>query len=265
MHLELEHKVGLVTGGSKGIGFAIARVLSQEGVNVAICGRNKTALDEAATLISDETGKDARGFVCDVSKEDDVNHLADNVIQVFGKIDILVNNAGMPGGLAKGPLATVTDEKLLEDLSTKTLGALRCCKVVAPHMQRQGRGSIINIAGISARTGGTYSTGMRNIAISHMSQTLAHELGPSGINVNVVHPGLTRTPYIDQMMVRLANEKGISVDEVQDKFSKGNATRRVVNAIEIAHIVAFLASPKAIAITGCVIDASGGANRIVLP
>ena len=189
--------------------------------------------------------------------------MVDITIEGLGRLDILVNNAGRPGGFATGPLGTVTDEAMHEDLNTKFMGCLRCARAVAPHMARQGWGRIINVAGQSARSSGSYGTGIRNIAIVHLSKTLSDELGPSGITVNVVHPGSTRTPWLDQMLADRGRRHGITAEEMEARMAGGAAIRRIVESREVAYLVAFLASPKAACITGEAIAASGGASHAV--
>jgi len=196
MDLELKDKVALVTGGSKGIGRLVAEELALEGVDVAICARTRETLEATATELANSTGRRIVPIVADTTDTPSVDAMVATVIETFGRLDILVNNAGQPGGLALGPLSTVTDEDMHADLNTKFLGYLRCARAAAPHMAKGGYGRIINVGGQSARMPGTYSTGARNIAIVHMSKTLADELGPSGINVNAVHPGATVTEYI---------------------------------------------------------------------
>ncbi len=263
MDLELKGKVALVTGGSKGIGKAIALELAREGADVAICARTREALEAAAKEIEQETGRRAVPIVADMTKTPDVERMVAEVVKAFGRVDILVNNAGQPGGLARGPLPNVTDEAMLADMDTKYMGYLRCARAVAPVMQRQGWGRIINIGGMSARQSGTYSTGARNIAVVHLSKTLADELGPSGITVNVVHPGVTRTPYLEERWAAQARQHNITPADAERRMAQQNAIRRIVDSREIACVVAFLASPKSGAITGEVIGASGGSSRAV--
>jgi len=263
MDLELDGKTALVTGGSSGIGKAIALGLASEGVDVAICGRTRETLDAAAKEIASATRRRIVPIVCDVAKQADVERMTGEVLAAFKRIDILVNNAGKPGGLATGPLEKVTDEAVLGDLNVKYMGYLRCARAVAPSMKQHKWGRMIHIGGHSARSSGTYSTGVRNIAVVHLSKALADELGPYGITSTVVHPGLTRTPFLDAMIEQRAKATGVSVSDMMTSMAKDNATRRIVDASEIAHVVAFLASLKSIAITGDVIAATGGAGRAV--
>ena len=266
MDLELNGKTALVTGGSKGIGRAIARALALEGTDVAIAARNRGPLEAAAQELAQETGRNIVPIVGDISNTPDVDTMVKKAVSALGRLDILVNNAGVPGGLATGPLETVSDEAMMEDLNTKFLGYLRCARAAAPFMQRQGWGRIINIGGLSARQSGSYSTGTRNIAVVHLSKTLADELGPSGITVNVVHPGGTRsTEHIDRLVSQRAQREGTSPEEIERQMGANLAIGRLPEADEVATIVVFLASPRCGAVTGEVISAGGGAGRALFP
>ena len=247
MDLGLTGRVAIVTGASRGIGKAVAGELAREGANVAICGRNREALDEAAQALMKDTGRRIAPVVADTTKWDSVKRLVETTLAQLGRVDILVNNAATPGGLVSGPLAEADEAALLEDINTKVLGYLRCAKAVAPHMQQRGWGRIVNIGGLSGRRSGNIS-GLRNAAIVHMTKTLSDQLGPHGITVNLVHPGATRTER---------------TDAATEKRAATNAIRRIVDASEIAQVVTFLASTKAANVTGIAIDASGGSIPVM--
>jgi len=247
MDLGLAGRVAIVTGGSRGIGRAIAQMLASEGVDVAICARQRQALDEAAKALAQDTGRRIMPIVADTMSSESVAHLVDATLTAFGRLDVLVNNASTPGGMVRGPLAEADDKTLLEDIDTKVVGYLRCAKAVAPHMQQRRWGRIINIGGLSGRRSGNIS-GLRNAAIVHLTKTLADELGAHGITVNLVHPGATRTERTDAETERRAST---------------NAIRRIVDASEIAQVVTFLASTKAANVTGVAIDASGGSIPVM--
>ncbi|PYM95636.1 MAG: short-chain dehydrogenase [Candidatus Rokuibacteriota bacterium] len=247
MDLGLTGKVAIVTGGSRGIGRAIARELAREGSDVAICARQRQALDEAAKALSQETGRRIIPIVADTMSSESVAQLVKATVAALGRVDVLVNNASTPGGMVRGPLADADDKTLLEDIDTKVVGYLRCAKAVAPHMRQRKWGRIINIGGLSGRRSGNIS-GLRNAAVVHLTKTLADELGAHGITVNLVHPGATRTERTDAETERRA---------------ASNAIRRIVDASEIAQVVAFLASVKAANVTGVAIDASGGSIPVM--
>jgi NAD(P)-dependent dehydrogenase (short-subunit alcohol dehydrogenase family) len=247
MDLGLSGRVAIVTGGSRGIGKAIAGELAREGADVVVCGRGRETLEETAQALAKDTGRRVVPIVADTTRWDSVARLVESTLSQLGRIDVLVNNAATPGGLVSGPLAEADEAALLEDINTKVLGYLRCAKAVAPHMQGRGWGRIVNIGGLSGRRSGNIS-GLRNAAVVHMTKTLADQLGQHGITVNLVHPGTTRTER---------------TDAATEKRAASNAIRRIVDAAEIAQVVTFLASTKAANVTGIAIDASGGSIPVM--
>jgi NAD(P)-dependent dehydrogenase (short-subunit alcohol dehydrogenase family) len=247
MDLGLTGRVAVVTGGSRGIGKAIAGELAREGADVAVCGRTRETITQAAEALAKDTSRRVIPIVADTTRWDSVTRMVDSVLSQLGRIDVLVNNAATPGGLVSGPLADADEAALLEDINTKVLGYLRCAKAVAPHLQQRGWGRIVNIGGLSGRRSGNIS-GLRNAAIVHLTKTLADQLGPHGITVNLVHPGATRTER---------------TDAATEKRAASNAIRRIVDASEIAQVVTFLASTKAANVTGVAIDASGGSIPVM--
>jgi NAD(P)-dependent dehydrogenase (short-subunit alcohol dehydrogenase family) len=262
MDLELAGKVAIVTGGSRGVGKAIALELAREGVDVVICGRSRDTLEAAAAEVTRETGRRIVPVPTDTTNRESVEQMVKETVAALGKVDILVNNAATPGGLVQGSLAEANEESLLEDINTKVVGYFRCARAVAPHMQNQGWGRIINIGGLSGRRSGNIS-GLRNAAIVHLTKTLSDQLGPSGITVNLVHPGTTRTERSGPMYAERARQQGVTVEEIERRIAQENAIRRIVDANEIGYVVAFLASTKSTAITGEIIAAGGGTMRAV--
>ena len=249
MDFGLNGKAAIVTGGSVGIGKAIARELALEGVDVAIAARRQDLLEQAASELSRETGRKVVPIVADTTSRESVENLVKSAADIMGRgADILVNNAALPGGLVLGPLAESDEADLIADIDTKVVGYFRCAKAVAPHMQSQGWGRIINIGGLSARRAGTFS-GMRNAALVHFTKTLSDQLGPDGITANLVHPGSTRTERTGP--------------EQEERAAQTTSTRRMVDASEIGYVVTFLASARATAITGEVIAAGGGVPGVV--
>ena len=264
MDLELAGKTALVTGGSRGIGKAIARQLAREGMDVAIVARDAAVLATTAKELADGTGRRILPLAGDTGRDDSVRALVKQVADAFGRIDVLVNAAAQPGGQGPVPkLADITDELFWDDVNVKVMGYLRCAREVAPHMIRQGWGRIINISGLAARAAGSPIGSMRNVAVVALTKNLGDELGPHGINVSVVHPGLTRTEKTPGVIARQAEAQGISPGEVERRMAEANSVRRIIDADDIANVVAFLASPKSIAINGDTIAAGGGTPRAI--
>jgi NAD(P)-dependent dehydrogenase (short-subunit alcohol dehydrogenase family) len=258
MELELAGKTAIVTGGSRGIGKAIARELAGEGVDVAVVARTADALNQTAAELAEATGRQIVPVVADTGSDASVKAMVEQVARAFDHIDILVNCAAQPGGQAPPPkLAEVTDDAFYSDVNVKVMGYLRCAREVAPYMVRQRWGRIINISGLAARSTGSIIGSIRNVAVVAMSKNLADELGPHGINVTVVHPGLTRTEKTAGVVASLAQRQSISEAEAEKRMVN-NLVGRWVDAQDIAYVVTFLASPKAAAINGDVIAAGGG-------
>ncbi|MDE2970174.1 MAG: SDR family NAD(P)-dependent oxidoreductase [Chloroflexota bacterium] len=249
MDLELEGKRAIVTGGSRGIGKQIARVLGEEGVDIAIAARDAERLATAAEELATATGRRVLPYTVDTGDDASVRDMVDRAVADLGGVDILINGAAMPGGFARPPtLSEVTVEAFWDDMNVKVMGYLRCAQAVAPHMIAQKWGRIISLSGMAARQSGTVIGSMRNVAVVAMTKNLADELGQHGINVTVVHPGGTRTER--------------TTPEAEERLA-GNTLHRIIDAADVANVVAFLCSPKAVAVTGDVIAAGGGVGRAI--
>ena len=246
MDLLLKGKRAIVTGGSRGIGKAIARQLAEEGVNVAIAARGKEQLEATAKEIAAATGRRIVPIVADMGDDAAVETLVATAIRELGGIEILVNDAAAPGGtVPSAKIDQVTGENLLFDVNVKVAGYLRAARAVAPHLIGNGWGRIINIGGGAARRSGNYIASIRNAAVSSLTKNLADELGAKGINVNAIHPGTTRA--------------GQKIEQAAEaRLTASVSIGRLVEAAEIAFLVAFLASPKSVAINGETIAAGGG-------
>ena len=197
-------------------------------------------------------------IVVDTGDDASVRALVAGAVTALGGVDILVNAAAKPLGQSAPPkLDEVTAELFWDDMNVKVLGYLRCAQAVAPHLVEQGWGRIINISGLGARSTGAVIGSMRNVAVAAMTKNLADELGRHGVTVTVVHPGLTRTEATPGVIERLAQARRISPDEAERSLAV-NSIGRIVDAAEVADVVAFLASPRSSAITGDAIACGGG-------
>ena len=260
MDLRLNGKVAVVTGGSLGIGRAVAEAFSAQGVRVAIVARSREVLEQAAREITASTGVEALAVPADVSDTGQVEAAIQAVVDHFGRLDILVNGAAHPGGLVRSEIENADPEGLLEDINIKVVGYMRFAKAAAAHMRKGGFGRIINIGGLTGR-GSKQLSGMRNVAIAHMTKTLSDQLGPSGITVNVIHPGVVETPHIHELYAKEAKLQGLTPQQVEANYAKATPIRRVLQVDEIADVVLFLASERAGAITGESIAVDGGITR----
>ena len=258
MDLGLDGKRAIVTGGSRGIGKAVARTLAAEGCDVVVAARSEGPLSDTAAELAAATGRRVHPVVVNTGNDESERAMVARAVELLGGADILVNSAAAPlGQLAPPKLAEVTPDLFWADMNVKVLGYLRCAQAVAPHMAAGGWGRIINISGLGARTTGAVIGSMRNVAVAALAKNLADELGPSGINVTVVHPGLTRTEATPGVIARAAAARGVSEEEAEAGLVR-NSIRHFVDATEVADVVAFLASPRAVAITGDSIACGGG-------
>ncbi|MEX1021561.1 MAG: SDR family NAD(P)-dependent oxidoreductase, partial [Dehalococcoidia bacterium] len=261
MDLQLTGKRAIVTGGSRGIGKAVARALALEGVDVALVARGREALDATAGDLARETGRTVIAAPADTGDDASVRAMVQEVVQALGGVDILVNCAAQPGGQGRVPsLEEISaEEHFWPDMNVKVMGYLRCAQAVAPHMKAAGWGRIINVSGLAARQSGSTVGSMRNVAVAAMTKNMADELGPHGINVTVVHPGLTRTEATAGVVARRAEATGEPPEDIERRMAEGNSVRRLIDADDIAYVVTMLASPRSIALNGDTIAAGGGA------
>ncbi|WP_072744252.1 3-oxoacyl-[acyl-carrier-protein] reductase [Sporanaerobacter acetigenes] len=246
MKLNLKGKTALITGGSRGIGRAIAIELSKQGANVVITYINNEV--NAKEVIAEVEKSNVRGLAikADVSNEKDINDMIEIVNNEFGSVDILVNNAGIT---KDNLLLRMKLEEWDDVISTNLRGAYLCTKAVARGMLKKKSGKIVNIAsvvGISGNAGqGNYSASKAGII--GFTKSIAKELGSRGINVNAVAPG-----FVETDMTNILNDK------IKDEMINGIPLKRAGKPEDIANVVAFLCSEKSDYITGQVINVDGG-------
>jgi NAD(P)-dependent dehydrogenase (short-subunit alcohol dehydrogenase family) len=249
VNLGLGGRRAIVTGGSRGIGLAVARGLAVEGASVALVARGIEALEEAASALSAvavaaDVAADAAlatraprviGVPADTGSDDAVAAMVTRVVDEFGGVDILVNAAANPNRGGGFPEETLADE-----INVKVQGYLRCARAVAPLMAATGWGRIVNVSGLAARQTGSVVGSVRNVAVAALTKNLADELGPSGVNVTVVHPGPTVTEVVPP-----ADASRVSIG-------------RLVTAQEVADVIVFLCSPRSVAVNGDAVAVGGG-------
>ncbi|CAM5643531.1 MULTISPECIES: SDR family NAD(P)-dependent oxidoreductase [Streptomyces] len=187
MDPHLAGRRAVVTGASRGIGLAVARVLAAEGASVALIARSAGHAEEQAALLREETGAEVIAVPADTGDDTSVAEMAREVRERLGGVDILVNNAATtnPGALP--------DDALEAEINVKVRGYLRCVRAFAPAMTERGWGRIINVSGLAARRSGSVTGSVRNAAVVATTKNLADELGPHDVNVVSVRPGATRT------------------------------------------------------------------------
>lgn len=256
MRLGLEGRRGLVTGGSKGLGEAIAGELAAEGARVAICAR-----DEQEVLATAEAIGAAYAQAADVTDPEQVRDVVARSAEALGGIDFLVNNAG---GAHPGTFATLTDDDWQGDLDVKLFSLIRCSRAVLPYMREAGGGRIVNIGAVYSRypDPAFFATSVNRAAGNSFTKTLALEVAKDNILVNGVNIGFVTTPQWDNIHRRRAPE--LSRDEFLDRLARQEVPLcRFGTPDEVSGVVVFLLGDRASYITGASIDVAGGMGKYV--
>ena len=242
----LENKVAIVTGGTRGIGYAIVREYLKQGATVVLCGSRQETADKAvAQLKAENAAWPVEGISPDLTNYNSVKEAFDKVAEKYGKIDILANNAGVS---ASEPLTSYTPEMFEKTMDVNVNAVFNCTRAVVDYMKAQNSGCIINTSSMVSLygqpSGVAYPTS--KFALNGITPSLARELGPSGIRVNAVAPGITNTD-----MVKALPEKVIAPLIAQIPL------RRVGEPEDIANAFVFLASDMASYISGIVLSVDG--------
>lgn len=263
MDLRLEGKAALVTGGSKGIGKAVAMGLAREGARLGIVARGADLLEKTTREIQAATHSEVVPFPGDLMKPGDVQRVVKDAVARFGRIDILVNNAGAaPGGL----LLNLTEDDWALALQLKFMGYVRCMREVIPHMIRQGGGRIVNIVGNDG-VKPTYlelTPSAANAAGLAVTQALAEQYGRYNILINAINPGPVSTNRWDGLVRAYARDKGLSVEEASRRAVQSIPLGRIATPEEVADVVVFVASERARFLNGALITLDGGQRKAIM-
>jgi NAD(P)-dependent dehydrogenase (short-subunit alcohol dehydrogenase family) len=260
MELGLTGKVAVITGGSEGIGKGIALRLCEEGAKVSICARRDDVLEQAAQDIRDATGGEVLTAVADVTVPETLENFISQTADHFGRIDILVNNAARSAG---GDFEKVTDQEWYEDLDLKLMGAVRCARLVIPHMRGTGGGRIINIThpGGKQPDAGSVPTSVSRAAGIAMTKALSKELLPDKILVNTVC--LTSIKSAQGERAWKAEGSPGTLEEYWEARGAEHPLGRLGEPTEAGDLVTFLVSDRASYITGTAINIDGGLSAVV--
>ncbi len=261
MDVRLDGRNALITGGSLGLGLAMATEFARSGASVAIVGRTQATLDEAVAAIAAEApSATVQGFSCDVRDSAALAATHEQVVAALGSVDILVNNAGTS---AAKPFLESNDEEWQNDLDLKLLAAVRLCRLCIPAMAEAGWGRIINVLNTAAKAPAAKSapTSVSRAAGMALTKALAGEFASSGILVNALNTGVLKTNQWHRMHGERAPQ--LSFDEFLDSVGKNVPIGRMGDASEFANLACFLASDQASYITGTAINVDGGMAPVV--
>jgi 3-oxoacyl-[acyl-carrier protein] reductase len=259
MIVTMKDRVAVVTGGSKGIGLAVARRFAESGAKVAILARGAQDLKAARDLLAKD-GLEVRDYACDVSKAADISKAYEKIATDFGKVDVLVNNAGTSRAMA---FETITDEVWQEDIDLKLFAAIRFSRLVWPGMKARKWGRIINVLNTYAKAPAAASapTSVSRAAGMALTKVMAGEGGEHNILVNAMLVGLIVS---DQWVKRhAAKAPEMDFDAFTRDLAKGVPLSRMGTAEEFANLACFLASEQGSYITGTAINVDGGRSPVV--
>lgn len=242
---DLSGKVAIVTGASRGIGRAIAEIFAREGARVVICGRKQEPLDQAAR----EIGPSVKPVACHVGRADQIENMVAIAAREFGPVNILVNNAAT--NISFGPCLEIDEAQFDKMIEINLKSAFRLVKAVAPGMCDRGGGSIINIASIAGLRPQLHSLlySMTKAALIMMTQSYALELGPKGVRVNAIAPGLIQTTLSEYYWKDEAQRKTVLAEQ---------PIQRIGQPSDVAELALLLASEKGSYITGQTLTVDGG-------
>jgi 3-oxoacyl-[acyl-carrier protein] reductase len=260
MEVRLDGRSAVITGGSKGLGLAIAKEFAASGADVAILARDQATLADAKGQIERGAKGKVAAISCDVSKMAPIQAAYDQIMSQFGKIDIYVNNAGQS---TRGPSETLTDAMWQADLDLKLFAQIRFCRLLFPQMKQRKWGRIISVLNIGAKAPGPDSapTSVSRAAQMAFTKALSMEGAPHNVLVNSLHVGV----IVSDQIVRRHQREGanITLDEMIAQAGRGVPMGRMGRAEEFANVATFLASDAASYVTGCAINVDGGRSPVV--
>ena len=255
MDLQLHGKVAVITGASRGIGLAIARELSAQGMRLALAARSQDLLEQLAASLPTEC------LVCplDLRLPQSAADLIRATQQRFGQLDVLVNNAG---ATKRGDFLSLPDEDWADGYALKFFGTMRCCRAAWP-LLTASQGAIVNIVGVGGRTASAEFSigGSVNAALLNLTKSLADRGIKDGVRVNAINPGSIATERLQIRIRAYASEHQLDLAQAVQQMAKSMGIARFGTPDEIARAAAFLASPANAYIQGAILDIDGGQTR----
>jgi len=257
MDLGLRGKTALVGGASRGLGFAIAKTLAAEGANLVLCSRDEQAIEKAAESISSGACAEVLPITADLSRDEDIQHIAESAIKTFGHADILIHNTGGPPA---GDFFDHDDAAWQRAFEGLLLSFVRLARALVPGMRANRWGRIVTTTSFTVREPAprlVLSNALRTAVVS-ASRTLAREVAADGITVNTVAQGAFETDRLRSLFASQAEARGVSVDEIEAEWISRIPIDRISQPNELAALVAFLCSEAAGSITGACLPIDGG-------
>ena len=263
MDLGLKNKRALVTGSSRGLGYATAFVLAKEGCKVAINGRDEAKIKSAAEKLTRETGTQVIGVVGDVSLPDVPEKLIQQTAETFGGLDILVTNAGGP---PPGSIDALDDAAWQKGIDISLMAHVRLIKAALPYLRKSDSASVLTVTSISViqPIANLLLSNSIRLATIGLTKSLALDLGKENIRFNSILPGWTETERVVELMTARAKANSSTVKEETRKQAEQSPFGRLAQPEEIANVAAFLVSPAASYITGAMLSVDGGAYKGML-
>ncbi len=260
MDTGLKDRVAIVAAASQGIGRAVAEGLAAEGARLAICSRNREAIEKAAQEIRSRHGVEVMAEPVDVSREDAIHGFVDAVARRWGRIDVCVTNSGGPPSKS---FLQLTEEDWHFAFASLLMAVVRFARETIPHMQRRKWGRFITLTSVSVKQPipNLVLSNTLRAGIMGLVKTLSNEFGKDGVLVNNVGPGYTATARQEELAIARARAGGSTPEEMKKRWSSDTALGRIAEPREIADAVVWLASERASNVTGQTLLVEGGSYR----
>ena len=260
MDLSIKGKNAIVCASSQGLGKSAAVDLAKEGVNLAICSRNKDKINLVKEEIEQTSDVKVVAIEADLSSEKDISALFQEAKKELKTIDILINNNGGP---PPSTFEELTDEDWQKTFNSTMMSAIRLSKLVLPDMKKNKWGRIINISSVSVKTpvNGLFLSNSIRMGVLGWAKALSDEVAPHGITVNSVCPGTTKTERIEQILNARSESSGKDKSEIEEAMANSIPMLRIGEASDLSALITFLASEKASYMTGLAVQVDGGSAR----
>ena len=254
--MSLQNRGAVITGGGRGIGQAIVSSLAGAGAAVVVSARSSEQIESVADVLT-EAGCSAHAVVCDVTDPEQVANLARTAKELVGTVQILVNNAGVA---SSAPLKSITLEEWNRLLTVNATGPFLCTRAFMPGMLENGWGRVVNVASVAGKVGAPYiaAYAASKHALVGFTRAVAAEVADQGVTVNAICPGYVDTPMTEQSIANITDKTGLSAEQALQRLRSASPQNRLIEPMEVAHLVTSLCQPVAGGINGQAIVLDGG-------